>query len=126
MARRKRRESAITWNTVRKLGFALPETEEATSYGTPALKVKGKLFVRLREEGDIIVVRIDLDQRALRMAADPIAFFVTAHYVPYPYMLVRLSAVTKEDLAELLQDAWRQVAPGILPSDPESRRGIAD
>jgi hypothetical protein len=45
------------------------------------------------------------------MAADPDAFFVTEHYSPFPYMLVRLSAVAKDDLAELLTDAWRLVAP---------------
>jgi hypothetical protein len=117
MAQRKRRKSVINWNTVRKLGLALPETEESTSYGTPALKVNGKLFVRLREEGDIIVVRIELSHRAMRMAADPTTFFVTDHYVPYPYKLVRLSVVNKDDLAELLQDAWRLVAPGTLPVD---------
>jgi hypothetical protein len=122
MAQRRRRESAITWNAVRRIGLALPETEESTSYGTPALKVKGKLFVRLREEGDIIVVRTDPNQRSMRMAADPTAFFVTEHYVPYPYMLVRLSAATKDDLTELLQDAWQIVAQRPLPTKFRSPR----
>lgn len=121
MAQQSRR-SAINWNTVRRLGLALPETEESTSYGTPALKVNGKLFARLREEGDIIVVRIDPGQRAMRMVADPTTFFVTDHYVPYPYMLVRLTAVAKDDLAELLHDAWRIVAPSILPEAKRNQR----
>jgi hypothetical protein len=82
----------------------------STSYRTPAIKVGGKLFVRLREEGDIIVARIEPNDRAMRMAADPDAFFVTDHYAPFPYMLVRLSAVAKDDLADLLADAWRHVA----------------
>src|SRR5262249_37484152 len=110
MASQSRRKATITWNTVRKFGLSLTGTEESTSYGTPALKVKGKLFARLREEGDIIVVRIEPSQRAMRMAADPTAFFATEHYLPYPYMLVRLSAVTREDLSELLEEAWRIVA----------------
>jgi hypothetical protein len=34
-----------------KLGLKLPETSIGTSYGTSALKVKGRLFVRLKEAG---------------------------------------------------------------------------
>jgi len=122
MPKRKSQQRAITWSTVRKLGLALPDTEESTSYGTPALKVRGKLFVRLREEGDIIVVRIDLPDRSRRLATASNVFFITEHYEPYPYVLVRLKAITKEDLAEALQDAWRLVAPSMLPNVREAPR----
>jgi hypothetical protein len=106
-----KKPKAVTWETVRDFALALPDAEESTSYGTPAVKVRGKLFVRLREEGDSIVVRIDLADRAMRIEADPSAFFVTDHYVAFPYMLIRLSAVKPNDLTELLRDAWRLVAP---------------
>jgi hypothetical protein len=122
MPKRKSQHPSITWSTVRKLGLALPDTEESTSYGTPALKVLGKLFVRLREEGDILVVRIDLADRSRRMAAAPDVFFITEHYEPFPYVLVRLKAIMKEDLAEVLQDAWRLVAPSLPPNGHEVPR----
>jgi hypothetical protein len=111
MAKDPKKPKAISWNTVRKLALALPGTVESTSYGTPAIKVKGKLFVRLREERDVIVVRIEPSDRAMRIQADSGAFFVTDHYVHFPYMLIRLPAVKLDDLTELLQDAWRLVAP---------------
>jgi len=99
---------------VRELALALPEAEESTSYGTPAFKVRGKLFVRLKEDGESIVVRIEEADRALRLQADPSAFYITDHYISYPWMLVRLSAVAQDDLADLLGDAWRLQAPGRL------------
>ena len=102
------------WQTVRTLAVALPEVEESTSYGTPAFKVRGKLFVRLKEDGESIVVRIDEADRAMRLQADPRAFYITDHYVKYPWMLVRLFAVAKDDLADLLRDAWRLQAPARL------------
>jgi hypothetical protein len=34
---------SITFDTVREMGLAMPDVEEGTSYGTPALKMKGKL-----------------------------------------------------------------------------------
>ncbi len=42
----------MTYDDVRRIGLAMPGVEEGTSYGTAALKVKKKLFVRLREDGD--------------------------------------------------------------------------
>lgn len=36
------------WETVRRLAGELPEVEESTSYGTPAFKVQGRMFVRLK------------------------------------------------------------------------------
>ena len=34
----------ITFEKVKKIAFAMPCVEESTSYGTPALKVRGKLM----------------------------------------------------------------------------------
>jgi hypothetical protein len=96
---------------VRELAQALPETSESTSYGTPAFKVAGKLFVRLHQDGDSVVVRIEPAQRAIRMQADPNAFYITDHYVAYPWMLVRLAHVHRDDFADILKESWRLMAP---------------
>jgi len=106
-----RSSHTVTWETVREIAWLLPGAEEGTSYGTPAFKVKGKLFVRLHQDGDAVVVRIEPTERTMRMQADPKAFFITDHYAPYPWMLVRLSAVRKNDLADILEESWRLRAP---------------
>ena len=103
-----------TWDTVRKLAIALPGAEESTSYGTPAIKVRGKPFVRLHQSGEALVVGMDENDRALRMKADPETYFITDHYLAYPWILVRLSLVREDDLRELLEDAWRRAAPQSL------------
>jgi hypothetical protein len=119
---RKRKPAAkfVTWETARRLALALPEAEEGISYGTPAFRVRGKLFVRLHESGDSVVVRIDAGQRAMRMRADPKAFYITDHYLGYPMMLVRLSAVHSEDLRDLLEESWRRCAPKRLLAKHDS------
>jgi hypothetical protein len=104
---KKRPAQSAGWETVRQIALALPEAEEGISYGTPAFRVRGKLFVRLHESGDTLVVKIDDRERAMRMQADPKAFFITDHYQAYPWVLVRLAAVRKNDLRDLLTDAWR-------------------
>jgi hypothetical protein len=50
---------------------------------------------------------VPASKRAVRIAAEPDVFFVTEHYVPWPYVLVRLANMTRTDLRELIQDAWR-------------------
>lgn len=97
----------ISYDRVRQMGLALPNAEEGTSYGTPALKVKGKLFVRLREEGDVIVLKMPFELRDGLLADDPDTYFITDHYREYPCVLVRLGKVTEPALRELLQIAHR-------------------
>lgn len=104
----------LTFDDVRQLALALPEVEEGKSYGTPAFKVRGKFLSRLKEDGETLVVRIDIDERDVLMAANPEAFYITDHYRGYPAMLVRMAAVDAEELRELLEEAWRLVAPKRL------------
>ena len=54
----------------------MPEVEEATSYGTPALKVRGKLFARLKD-ADTLVVHNAPDEKEMLMEVDPTIYFET-------------------------------------------------
>jgi len=83
----------VTFETVRQLALALPGVEEGTSYGTPAWKVKGKLFARQHQDGESLVISVDFDQREMLMAEQPETFYITDHYLNYPWMLVRLAKV---------------------------------
>src|SRR5271170_891734 len=97
----------ITYDIVREMALALPNVEEGRSYGAPALKMKGKLFVRLREDLDSIVLKTTFDRREELMAADPETYYITDHYLEYEWILVRLSKVRLEVLRDLLQGAYR-------------------
>lgn len=102
------------FDRVRELALALPGVEEGTSYGTPAFRVAGKLFARLHDNRDSLVIRINEGDRRMRMEADPSAFYITDHYRNYPWMLIRLANVEDGDLEDLLRDAWGLVAPARL------------
>lgn len=104
----------VGWTEVLELAHELPEVEETTSYGTPALKVKGKFMARLRDEGSVLVVRCDLDEKPFLLEANPETLFTTPHYDGYGAVLVRLEAVGPGELKELLIDAWLLVAPKKL------------
>ena len=114
-ARQKKREP-VTYETVREIALALPGAEEGTSYGTPACKVKGKLFARLHQDAESLVIGVDFEQREILMAAAPKKFYITDHYLNYPWMLVRLSAVRRDEIRDLLIQSWRRAAPRRLVS----------
>ena len=104
----------MTWAEVLALALAFPGVEESTSYGTPAVKVRGKLMGRLRTDPDALVLRVsDMGEREALLQGEPGAFF-TPHYDGYPMVLVRLDAVDPAQLAELVEDAWRAQAPRRL------------
>jgi hypothetical protein len=108
-----KRSQLITYDTIRQVALTFPNVEESTSYGTPALKVKGKLFVRWRneEDPDTIVVKVPFEQREALMAEDPEIYFITDHYRNYPWVLVRLSKVHPDALHDLLQIGYRSALP---------------
>jgi hypothetical protein len=101
------KRSPVTYDTVRRIALTLPDVEEGTSYGTPALKVKGKLFVRLKEDGETIVLKTTFEEREELMAADPETYFITDHYLNYEYILVNLNRVREDALEDLLRGSYR-------------------
>lgn len=98
---------AITFDTVRTLGLALPDVEASTSYGSPSLKVGGKMFaciaINKAAEPNTLALRLPFDQRDELIAADPGTYYIKDHYLNYPCVLVRLSSVHPDALRDLLR-----------------------
>ncbi|HEX8532697.1 MAG TPA: MmcQ/YjbR family DNA-binding protein [Allosphingosinicella sp.] len=103
-----------------RLAAGLPEVEVSTWYGTPALKVAGKGFVRVKEPG-ILVVMCPLGLKEALIEAEPEAFFETPHYSGWPAMLVRLGAIDDGGLKDRIEYAWREKAPKTLVKALEAR-----
>ena len=103
----------IDWDGLVALAQELPEFEKSTSYGRPALKVRGKFFAALRTNPDAIVVKCDGEEKPLLLDARSDILFETPHYHGWPYMLVSLDAPL-DDIREFLFDSWLLAAPKRL------------
>ena len=107
------RTSTVDFATVRKIGLTLPGVEQSTAYGSPALKVRGKLLacvpVNRSAEPGSLAVRVGFDDRAELLAAAPDVYYVTDHYLEYNAVLVRLSRITPDILRDLLGMAHKFV-----------------
>jgi hypothetical protein len=91
----------------------LPEVEESTSYGTPALKLRGKLMARVKD-AETVVLHIAIEDKMLLMEAAPEIYYETDHYKGWAYVLVRLDAISDGELAGRLRAIWRAMAPKKL------------
>lgn len=118
-----------TWDDVRALALALPETGERVSRDLRRWVVRDKLFVWERPlrrsdlealgaeapDGPILGARVEhLVAKEAVLAADPRVFFTTPHFDGYPAVLVRLDEIGREDLEELIVEAWLNRAPKRL------------
>ncbi len=118
-----------TWDDVRRLALALPETSERLSRGDAQWRVKDKLFVWERPlrktdlaalgdaapEGPILGARVEHLVAKGALVADPSGvYFTTPHFEGYPAILVQLDLITVADLEEVTVEAWLARAPAKL------------
>jgi len=104
-----------TEDDVRRIALSLPETTERPTWGTPGFRVRDKLFARIREDPDALVLwRPSVEDRDALIAADPATFFTTDHYARHASVLVHLAEVDAAELRELLVEAWLCRAPARL------------
>jgi hypothetical protein len=119
-----------TWDDVRRVCLALPETAEATNgHGQRSWQVRGKGFVwerplRQRDLAELgeaaptgpVLAAYVPDEGAKRalIADDPAVFFTVHHFDGYPAVLTRLERLDDETLTELAGEAWACRAPAKL------------
>jgi hypothetical protein len=118
-----------TWDDVRRIALALPETSEEVSRDLRQWRVKDKGFVWERPlrradlealgdaapDGPILGARVEhLVAKEALLADDPSVFFTTPHFDGYPAVLVRLERIGLEDLREVIVEAWLARAPKRL------------
>lgn len=104
-----------TEDDVRLLALRLPEVTERPCYGTPGYYVTGRIFARISDEPDVLVLwRADLDEREELLRSEPEKFFTTDHYRGHASVLARLGRLDITELGELLAESWHARAPKRL------------
>lgn len=108
-------KTAMTYPAVEKMLLGWPGVELSSSYGRPSLKVKGKFFTWVKEDGDSIVIGgIDFDERDMLMETQADVFYITDHYRNSRYVLMRLSKADPGTVEAFLRRRWFEVAPKKL------------
>jgi hypothetical protein len=114
----------MRWEQVVALGARLPDVEESGWYGTPALKVRGKGFVRLKENRkDIVFMLESVDEQEHLIEAAPEIYYITDHYRGWPSVLARLAKLKPAECRLRLERSWRLKAPKTLVKKYDQAKG---
>ncbi len=108
---------------VRRIALSLPGAYEQESYGRrPSWRTTPRMFTWIRDEPAALVVWVDsLEDKKALIASEADKFFTIPHYDGQPIVLVRLHAVDRDEIAELIDDSWRLRAPRSLTKDWSGR-----
>jgi hypothetical protein len=120
----------MNWEQLCKLGRELPEVVEDFLFGTRALKVRKKGFVRLKEDATSVVFMLEsLEEQESLITGQAEVFYITDHYRGYPAVLARLARLRVSEARLRLERAWLVKAPAALvelfyggPTAPPRRR----
>ena len=110
------------FDRVRRFGRAMPDVEEGTAWGVPALRSSGRVIcctaAHKDAEPNTLVVMLPFDQRDALIEEEPDVYYLKPHYVAHPCVLVRLPAIRDDALRDLLLTAHRF----ITKAPPSSRK----
>jgi len=95
------------WDAVVAAGLALPGVAEGSSYGKPALKLRGKTLAgTTAPDRGSFVLQVTLAEKDVLLATDPDTFWQTDHYRGWPAILVRYGTPATERIVLHLARAW--------------------
>jgi hypothetical protein len=72
------------------------------------------MFMGMDSEGTSVTVKAPKDAQAALVGSEPETFSVPAYVGQHGWVAVRLDRVDPEELAELIDEAWRMTAPKRL------------
>jgi hypothetical protein len=100
--------------TARRFALSLPETTEAPHFEKSSFRVKGKIFATVPTGGKTLHVRVAPHEVHALMSEDPAVFEEirsAKNVVVENWVRVHLPAAERTQVFELLEDAWRSLAP---------------
>jgi hypothetical protein len=112
----------LTFDSVIEIGLKLSGVSESPYYGVRALKLNGRMLactpVNKTAEVNSAVVALGFEKRTALLEAQPLLYYLTDHYAPHPTVLIRLSRMSRADIARTLRMAW-----DFVSSEASSKTG---
>lgn len=114
----------MKYEQVRDWVLALPGGEEVIveEWGHPTLRVNNKMFASGAPGSKTMTVKASKEEQEALLAQSPDVYGVAAYVGRFGWVEVNLSKVDKDELRELVIEAWRRTAPKKLVKEYDSGR----
>jgi hypothetical protein len=92
----------------RKVMLSIPGTDERPWFNQPSVFIHDRFLAKTHHKVTLQVGSMEM--RDMMLEAEPELFYITDHYRKFPFVLIRLSALTKTVLKEMLVGRAAQLA----------------
>ena len=108
-----------------KIMLAIPGTDERPWFNQPSVFIHDRFLAKTHHKEDAVTLQVgSMEMRDMMLEAEPKLFYITDHYRKFPFVLVRLSALTKPVLKDLLLGRAAQLA-AMKPAPKAAKKKIA-
>ena len=116
----------VTADDVRALGLTLPRAYEVMVRGRCKLRVGQIVFTAFSKDEQDVGFGFPLAERDGLIASDPDTFFLPpTSDLRYQWVCAHLDRLDRQEMRELVVDAWRMCTPKMLHELPEQQRPTA-
>jgi hypothetical protein len=108
---RSRDDPCVSGDDVRRIALSFPEAREQETWGHPTFRVRDKMFATMATDGTSASLKASREAQAALVGSEPETFSVAPYVGQHGWVTVDLRRVDPEEMAELLDEAWRATAP---------------
>ncbi|WP_010271842.1 MmcQ/YjbR family DNA-binding protein [Paenibacillus senegalensis] len=99
---------------IREIALSLPSTVEVEHWGKPSFRINNKIFVVIQDDMSTITVKTTKEERELYTSMSPETYKIPDSFSNLNYMHINLELANKDEVTDLIRNAWGIVAPKKL------------
>ena len=94
-----------------KIALGLPGAEERPWFNKPCAFIHDRFLSRVHDVEEAVVLQVaSMEMRDMMLEAEPELFYITNHYRSFPFLLARLSGLTRTSYRQMLEGRAAQLA----------------
>jgi hypothetical protein len=112
----------------RKIMLAIPGTDKRLWFNQPSVFIHDRFLSKVHHKEDAVTLQVgSMEMRDMMLEAEPKLFYITDHYRKFPFVLIRLKALTAKTLREILVGRAAQLAamPPIKRRPKPAKKKVA-
>lgn len=99
---------------IRQTALSLPGTVEVEHWGKTSFRINNKIFVIIQDDMRTITIKTTKEEREMYTSTSPEIYKIPDSFSNLNYMHINLELAKKEEIIDLIRNAWGIVAPKKL------------